>query len=43
MKQKKKGKICFVIHIAGKKKLLFYIYDVIVKRNCDERASHYYW
>jgi hypothetical protein len=32
MKQNKKAKICFVIHIAGEKKLLFYIYFVIVKQ-----------
>ena len=33
MKQNKNAKICFVIHIAGEKKLLFYIYAVIVKQN----------
>jgi hypothetical protein len=32
VKQNIKGKICFVIHIAGEKKLLFYIYFVIVKQ-----------
>jgi hypothetical protein len=32
VKQNKKAKICFVIHIAGEKKLLFYIYFVIVKQ-----------
>ena len=32
VKQKIKGKICFVIHIAGEKKLLFYIYFVIAKQ-----------
>ena len=32
VKQNKKAKICFVIHIAGEKKLLFYIYSVIVKQ-----------
>jgi hypothetical protein len=32
MKQNKKAKICFVIHIAGEKKLLFYFYFVIVKQ-----------
>jgi hypothetical protein len=32
MKQNKKAKICFVIHIAGEKQLLFYIYFVIVKQ-----------
>ena len=30
VKQNKKAKICFVIHIAGEKKILFYIYFVIV-------------
>ena len=33
VKQNKKAKICFVIHIAGGKLLLFYIYFVIVKQN----------
>jgi hypothetical protein len=33
VKQNKKAKICFVIHIAGEKKLLFYFYFVIVKQN----------
>ena len=32
VKQNKKAKICFVIHIAGEKKLLFCIYAVIVKQ-----------
>ena len=32
MKQNEKAKICFVIHIAGEKKILFYIYFVIVKQ-----------
>jgi hypothetical protein len=32
VKQNKKAKICFVIHIAGEKKLFFYIYFVIVKQ-----------
>jgi hypothetical protein len=32
VKQNKKAKLCFVIHIAGEKKLLFYIYFVIVKQ-----------
>ncbi len=31
VKQNKKAKICFVIHIAGERKLFFYIY-VIVKQ-----------
>ena len=29
VKQNKKAKICFVIHIAGKRFLYIYIYDVI--------------
>jgi hypothetical protein len=32
VKQNKKAKICFVIHLAAEKKLLFYIYFVIVKQ-----------
>ena len=32
MKLKKKAKFCFVIYIAGEKKLLFYVYAVIVKQ-----------
>jgi len=32
VKQNKKGKIYFVIYIAGEKKLMFYIYAVIVKQ-----------
>jgi hypothetical protein len=32
VKQKIKVKICFVIHIAGEQKLLFYFYFVIVKQ-----------
>ena len=31
VKQNKKAKICFVIHIAGERKLFLYIYAVIVK------------
>jgi hypothetical protein len=42
MKQNKKAKICFVICFAGKKKLLFYIYAVIVKQNFYKRSSNYY-
>jgi hypothetical protein len=30
MKQNKKAKICFVIHIAGERKLFFYIYAVMM-------------
>jgi hypothetical protein len=32
VKQNKKAKICFVLHIAGEKKLLFYFHFVIVKQ-----------
>jgi hypothetical protein len=42
LKQNKKGKNCFVICFAGKKKLLFYIYAVIVKQNFYKRSSNYY-
>ena len=42
LKQNKKAKICFVIHIAGKNKLLFHIYAVIVKQKIYERSSNHY-
>jgi hypothetical protein len=42
MKQNKKAKICFVICFAGKRKLLFYIYAVIVKQKFYKRSSNYY-
>jgi hypothetical protein len=42
MKQNKKAKICFVICFAGKKKILFYIYAVIVKQKFYKRSSKYY-
>ena len=42
VKQNKKAKICFVICFAGKKKLLFYIYAVIVKQKIYKRSSNYY-
>ena len=38
VKQNKKAKICFVIHIAGEKKLLFYFYFVIVKQKIKNGA-----
>ena len=41
VKQNKKAKICFVIHIAGEKKLLFYIYAVIVKEKKKSSANNY--
>jgi hypothetical protein len=42
VKQNKKAKICFVIYIAGEKKLLFYIYAVIVKQKKKSFANHYF-
>ena len=42
MKQKIKGKNCTVFCFAGKKKLLFYIYAVIVKQKIYKRSSNYY-
>ena len=39
VKQNKKAKICVVIYIAGKKKLLFYIYAVIVKQKKEKRVQ----
>ncbi len=40
---KKQGEICFIIYIAGERKLLFFIYDVIVKQFFKKRpANHYY-
>ena len=39
MKQNKKAKISAVFCFAGKKKLLFYIYAVIVKQNFYKRAT----
>jgi hypothetical protein len=38
VKQKIKEKICFVIHIAGEKKLLFYFCFVIVKQKIKNGA-----
>jgi hypothetical protein len=32
MKQKQQGKICFIIYIAGERKLFFFIYEVFVKQ-----------
>ena len=40
MKQKK-GRICFVIYIAGER-IFFFIYDVIVKQNKDKRSANHY-
>ena len=41
VKQNKKAKICFVIHIAGERKLFLYIYAVIVKPKKKSSANHY--
>jgi hypothetical protein len=43
VKQNKKGKNCAVFYFAGKKKLLFYIYAVIVKQIFYKRSSNYYF
>ena len=42
VKQNKKAKICFVIHIAGEKKLLFYIYAVVVKQKIYYDQKSFY-
>ena len=42
LKQNKKAKICAVICFAGKKKLLFHIYTVIVKKFFRKRFRLYY-
>ena len=41
MKQKKKGKIRFVIYIAGER-TFFFIYDVIVKQKIKKRPANHY-
>ena len=42
VKQKIKAKIYAVFCFAGKKKLLFYIYAVIVKQNFYKRSTNHY-
>jgi hypothetical protein len=42
MKQNKKGKNYAVFCFAGKKKLLFYIYAVIVKQIFYKRSTNHY-
>ncbi len=42
MKQKKRGKICFVIHIAGFFFLNFFCYEVFAKQKKPELADNYY-
>jgi hypothetical protein len=43
MKQNKKAKNNAVFCFAGKKKLLFYIYAVIVKQIFYKRSTNHYW
>jgi hypothetical protein len=43
MKQNKKAKNYAVLYFAGKKKLLFYIYAVIVKQKIYKRSTNHYW
>jgi hypothetical protein len=42
MKQNKKAKNYAVFCFAGKRKLLFYIYAVIVKQNFYKRSTNHY-
>ena len=42
MKQKKKGKTCFVIYIAGERIFVLFIYDVIMKQNFYKRSTNHY-
>jgi hypothetical protein len=42
MKQKKGGEICFVIYIAGERKIFVFIYEVIVKQNYKKRSANHY-
>jgi hypothetical protein len=42
MKQNKKAKIYAAFGFAGKKKLLVYIYAVIVKQNFYKRSTNHY-
>jgi len=39
MKQNKKAKICFVIHIAGERNFCFYICDVITSPEKEKGAA----
>jgi len=41
MKPKKKGKICFVIYIAGERNF-FFIYEVFVKQKKRKRSATHY-
>jgi len=40
MKQRKKGKICFVIYIAGERIFVF-IYEVFVKQKKRKRSANH--
>jgi hypothetical protein len=42
MKQKKKLKITLLSFASPEKKLLFYIYDVIVKQKFYKRSTNHY-
>ena len=42
MKQNKKAKICFVIHIAGERKIFFYICDVITSPEKEKISANHY-
>jgi hypothetical protein len=43
MKQNKKAKVCFVIHIAGKRFFFIYIYDVITWDFFLKSSANHYW
>ena len=43
MKQKIKGKICFVIYIAGFFFLKFFCYEVFAKQKKKKESSNNYW
>ena len=40
---KKKGKICFVIYIAGERKYFVFIYEVVVKQKKRKRSANHYF
>jgi hypothetical protein len=42
MKPKKRGEICFVIYIAGERKLFIFIYEVFVKQKKKKRSANHY-
>jgi hypothetical protein len=43
MKFKIKGKKYAVFYFTGKRKIFFYIYDVIVKQILKKRAAYHYF